>query len=91
MKETKFTKAVTEVVNLEMKAMDKIIEEMIEPLTALGSPEKLLGKKYEEWTPQELQQITAIYGTKEPSPLSNLIYEKTLAKVKLEEEDTGGR
>jgi hypothetical protein len=63
MKETDFTRAVDEAVETTMKAVDYYIKNEIEPiLDSLGSPEKLIGKPYEQWTPQDLQVLSQIYG-----------------------------
>ncbi|GAG79398.1 unnamed protein product [marine sediment metagenome] len=81
MKETPFTRAVDEVVELKLKAVDAYIEEVIEPLSDVGNPEKLIGKKYEDWTPVDRQLLIRVYGTNEPNPLSNLIFRKEYEKV----------
>ena len=87
MKETPFTRAVDEVIKLKLKAADAYIEEIIEPLSDVGNPEKLIGKKYEDWMPADRQLLARVYGTQEPNPLSNLIFNKEYKKVKeLEEE-----
>jgi len=86
MKQTEFTKMVDDVVELKMKAVDKYIEEIIEPLGEIGNPEKLIGKPYEQWTPLDLQMLGQIYGP-EPNELSKLIFKKEYAKlIELEKE-----
>ncbi len=82
MKDTQFTKAVDKVIALKMEAVDKFLEKYIEPLAELGNPEKLIGKRYEEWTPEDLKQLAQIYGSKEPNPLSNFLFTKQYEKVK---------
>jgi len=79
-KQTEFTKMVDDVVELKMKAVDKYIEEIIEPLGEIGNPEKLIGKPYEQWTPLDLQMLGRIYGP-EPNELSKLIFKKEYAKL----------
>lgn len=76
MKETHFTQAVDKLIERKMKALDIVIEEMLEPIGDVGSPEKLIGKPYEEWTQGDLQLLSSIYGTQEPNPLSDLIFRK---------------
>uniref|UniRef100_A0A6M3IUL9 Uncharacterized protein n=1 Tax=viral metagenome TaxID=1070528 RepID=A0A6M3IUL9_9ZZZZ len=71
-------KACKEVIELMLKAVDEYIEEVIEPISQIGSPEKLLGKKYEEWTPQDLQMMSQIYGEK----LEDFIFKREYEKVK---------
>lgn len=85
MKETPYTRMVDEVVKLKIKAADEFIEEVIEPLGDVGSPEKLLGKKYEEWTPAERQLLLRIYGAGD-SPLKKLVFNKQYEEVKELEE-----
>jgi len=82
MKKTPFTNAIEEVVELKLKAADEYIDEVVEQIGDVGSPEKLIGKRYEEWTPQDLQMLSQIYGMEEPSPLSELIFRKSYKEVK---------
>ncbi len=70
-----------------MKAVDRLIKEVIEPISDVGNPEQVIGKPYESWTPTDLIFLSKIYGTKEPNPLSNLIFRKKYAEVKELEED----
>jgi hypothetical protein len=59
-----------------MAAIDVIIEKYIDPLEDIGNPEKLIGKPYETWTPEDLQSLSKVYGVKEPNPLSDFIFNK---------------
>lgn len=68
-------------VKLKMQAIDLLIERMIAPISDIGNPEKLIGKKYEEWLPEDLQRLATIYGTVEPNPLSDLIFRKKYKEV----------
>jgi len=87
-KKTPFLKAIDEVVELKLKAADEYIEGIVEQIADVGSPEKLINKKYEEWTPQDLQMLSQIYGVEEPNPLSELIFRKSYKEVKdLEESE----
>ena len=79
--------AMDRVVALQTKVMDRVMEDLIEPIADVGNPEKLINKPYEMWTPQDLQLLTKIYGTQEPSVLSNLIFKKTYDRVKEMEEE----
>jgi hypothetical protein len=86
MKETPLTKIADEVIESKLKAIDAYIEEIIEPLEKIGSPESLIGKKYEEWTPLDFQLLVQIYGLGDETPLAKLIFNKEYEKVrKLEE------
>jgi len=87
MKPTTLTKITQEVIDLKMKAADEFIAEHIEPLEKIGSPEALLGKKYEEFTPLDFQLLGQVYGQGGDTPLDKLIFNKSLAEVqKLESE-----
>jgi len=86
MKQTSLTKAIDKAVELKLKAVDKLLEELVEPLADVGNPEQLIGKPYEDWSQQDLAMLTSIYGQKEPSLLSNLIFRKKYAEVKELEE-----
>ncbi len=73
---------IDEVVELKLKAVDRIIEEFIDPIGEIGNPEKLIGKKYEEWNPQDVQRLSQVYGTGDDTPLSKLIFKRVYDKVK---------
>ncbi len=81
MKNTPFTTAVDEVVALKMRAVDEYIKEIIEPLGQVGSPETLIGKKYEEWTPVDLQLLSQVYGQGDDTPVAKLIAKKNIERV----------
>jgi len=67
---------------------DEYIEEISGQLEDVGNPEKLIDKPYEQWTPQDFQLLSQVYGTKEPNPLSDLIFKKEYEKViELEKEE----
>jgi hypothetical protein len=82
LKDTTLTKAAEELVAFEMKAIDRLIEELVEPLRLVGNPEDVMGLPIEQWTPDDYRKAITIYGTKEPNPLSNLIFKKKLEQVK---------
>lgn len=62
MKDTIETEALEEILKEDLAIMDEFVEEIIEKFGEVGTPEKLLKKKYEEWTPEDFQQVLAIYG-----------------------------
>ena len=82
MKKTPLTQAAEKVVALKMQAVDKIIDELVEPLEAVGSPEALIKKKYEDWSPEDLQLLNRIYGQGENTPLTRTIFNRTYEQVK---------
>jgi hypothetical protein len=83
MKETIITRAVKSVVELKLKAVDDYITNYVEPLLDVGSPEKLINKKYEEWMPEDIKYLSMIYGDK----LNDFIFNKSLKEVKEMEEE----
>lgn len=82
MKDTPLTQAVERVVALEMKAIGIIMDSLVEPLADVGNPEKLIKKPYAQWTPEDLQLLTKIYGTGENTPLTRVIFNRTYEQVK---------
>ena len=82
MKKTELTSAIEKVVEVKMKAVDKLVEELVEPLADIGNPEQLIKKPYEQWTGQDLQLLIKIYGQGDNTPLSNLVFRKEFEKVK---------
>ena len=68
-----------------LNVADEFIEQIIEPIGDIGSPEKIVGKKYEEWTSADLLRLGAIYGP-EPNALSEFIFNKEYKILKELEE-----
>ncbi len=81
MKETVLTRITQEVIDLKLKAADEFIADVIEPLEKIGSPEALIGKKYESWSALDLQLLSQVYGQGNETPLAKLIFNKSLAEV----------
>lgn len=69
--------ACKDIVELKLKAIDSFIQDVIEPLEEVGSPEKLIGKPYKQWTPQDLQMMSMIYKDK----LDKYIFDKEYLEV----------
>ena len=63
--ETPFTRMAEKVIDKKLKVAQKFYDEKIAPLTDFGNPEKLLGKKYEEWDTMDFKKAKAIYGNDE--------------------------
>ena len=81
MRQTEFLKLVDKVIELKMRAADKFIKETLEPFGDIGNPEKLIGKKYESWTQEDLMLLGTIYGP-EPNELSRFIFKQEYKKLK---------
>lgn len=82
MKDTSLTESVKDIIKLKLEVVDEFIKDYIEPLLDVGSPENLIGKKYEEWTPQDLQMLSQIYGDK----LNDFIFNKAYKEVRVMEQ-----
>jgi uncharacterized protein YecA (UPF0149 family) len=81
MQKNDFTEMVNDIVKLKLEAADEYIDTVIKSIGQVGSPESLIGKKYEEWTPQDLQLLINVYGQGDESPLGKLIARKTIERV----------
>lgn len=81
MKNIPLTQAIDRAIQIKLKAVDAIMEELVEPLADVGNPEKLIKKPYEQWTAQDLQFLRRIYGEGEDTPLTRLIFKKTYERV----------
>jgi len=81
MKDTELTKAIDKATEVKLQAVDKLVKELIKPLEKIGNPEDVLGKPYEQWSPQDLNIMITLYGQGDNTPLSNLIFRKTYKRV----------
>ena len=72
--------SIDETLALLLDVADEYLDEITEQIEDVGSPEKLIGKPYEVWTPQDFMMLSQVYGG-EPNPLSNLIFNKEYKKV----------
>lgn len=82
MKKPDLVKATERVVALKVKAIDQIVNELVEPLSDVGNPEKLIRKEYSQWDADDLALMIKIYGQSEDSPLTRTIFNRTYEKVK---------
>lgn len=81
MKPTQLTKSVEKVIALKLATIDRVIEELVEPLEKIGSPEDLIKKPYAQWTPEDLALLIKIYGQGENTPLTRTIFNRTYQQV----------
>ena len=70
-----------ELAGIVAEATEELIAEQVDVIEILDNPEKLLGKKYELWSPQDLQWLTMVYGNSPDSKLNKFIADKEYAKV----------
>lgn len=69
-------KAINHVISLKLDAVDKYFAEVIDPIMReIKNPEKVIGKKYEEWKPEDLQRLILAYQTM-PNLLTDFIAKK---------------
>jgi hypothetical protein len=84
---SEFVKAVDEVIQAQLEVIDEYIKDVVDKIGDIGSPEKLIGKKYEDWTPEDLQRMAGVYGEGDNTPLAKLIFTKSYAEVKALEKE----
>ena len=82
MKPTQLTEVTEKLIAVELKVMDKLVADFIEPLAYVGNPERLIKKPYAQWTPEDLQLLIKIYGTGDDTPLTKTIFNRTYERVK---------
>jgi len=78
----RLNQVVDRVIEAKLKAVDRIVEEIIDPVGDVGNPEKLIGKKYEQWSPDDVGRLSQVYGTGDKTPLANLVFKHIYEKVK---------
>ncbi len=76
---------ITEMIEEDLALLDELIEEEIKPLADLGDPEKLIGKKFEEWTPQDMAFLEQVYANN-PEPLNKVVFDHTFQAMTEAEE-----
>ena len=82
MKNDEFSKSVERVISVKLQAVDRFLEKVVEPLSDVGNPEKLIKKPYAQWTPEDLIMLTKIYGQGENTLLTRTIFNREFEKVK---------
>jgi len=87
MDKNELTQMIDEVVKMKMDLVDEYIDEVVAAIGDIGNPEKLISKKYEDWTPQDLQLLGQIYGQGDDTLLAKTIRIKEYEKVKVLEQE----
>lgn len=62
MKQSEMTQLMNEVIDETIKAIFEVFEEDIAPLLERGTPGTAIGKKYEDWGPEDFAKARAIFG-----------------------------
>lgn len=73
---------IDEIIAEEMAIADEVVAELADLLPRIASPEKLIGKPKEQWTPADIQRMLQIYGAKEQGRLTRPIFEAEYAEYK---------
>ena len=60
-----FLKAIDRVIELKLKAADIFIKEMVEVLGDIGTPEQVVGKKYADWTMEDMAMLQTVFPPEE--------------------------
>ncbi len=81
MSESETSRMVDEVAAELLEGLDDFVDELVNDLADVGNPEKLIGKKYAEWTPQDLAALRNIYGDSDNSPLGRTIARSEYQKL----------
>ena len=79
-----FLKAIDRVIELKLKAADIFIKEMVEVLGDIGTPEQVVGKKYADWTMEDMAILQTVFP---PEELNAFIAKRAIAQVKKLEEE----
>jgi hypothetical protein len=82
MKKKGFEHIVEKLVSSQLRAIDALLAELVEPIEKVGSPEVLIDKPYNQWTPEDLNKLISIYGTGQDSPLQKTIFAREYEKIK---------
>lgn len=70
---SQFNQMVEEVVAEVLESIDSVLDEIVDDLADVGNPEKLIGKKYADWTPEDIERLRLVYGDGADTPLSRAI------------------
>lgn len=82
-------KLTNEIMKEWLEIADEVIDEMVKPILDLGNPEKVIGKKYDEWNEQDLQRAAIAYQS-QPEKLDSFIAKKEITKLYELEKKVGG-
>ena len=80
MRHSDLIESIDESLALLLDVADDYIDEIAEELAVVASPEKLIGKPYESWSPNDFNLLSQVYG-EEPNALSRLIFNKSYERV----------
>lgn len=61
-KDTPQTIAMQQYAETQAVAFERFMQEYIEPMADVGTPERVIGKPYAEWTEEDMQMLAKVYG-----------------------------
>ena len=86
---TTIQQAIDKYIKLETEVAKQFMERYVEPIELVANPEKLMGRPFETWSPQDHMFLRTVYG-KEPNAYSELVLTKEIQEVQALNEETGG-
>jgi len=81
MKKDELVATIDQTLGLLLEIADDYIDEIAEELTVVASPEKLIGKPYESWSPNDFNLLSQVYGDGNDTPLSKTIFNNEYKRV----------
>jgi len=73
-----------EIIDLETKRVIEVYNDFkkneIDPIADVGNPEEIIGKPYEQWTPQDIQKLQSVY-VYDIEPLEKFVASKEIDKL----------
>ena len=81
MRHSDLIESIDESLALLLDVASEYVDEIAEELAVVASPEKLIGKPYEQFTPQDFQMLSQVYGEGDDTPLAKVVFNKEYEKV----------
>jgi len=81
MKKDELVATIDQTLGLLLEVADDYIDEIAEELAVVASPEKLIGKPYESWSPNDFNLLSQVYGDGNDTPLSKTIFNNEYKRV----------
>jgi len=81
MRHSDLIESIDESLALLLDVADDYIDEIAEELAVVNSPEKLIGKPYESWSPNDFNLLSQVYGDGNDTPLSKTIFNNEYKRV----------
>jgi hypothetical protein len=72
---------IDQVIEEKLNEADKYITEVVDPIADVGSPEKVMGKKYNQWSLEDKQRAGEIFKNS-PETLNKFIFNREFQNLK---------